>query len=129
MVFSSLNQLRFLTTSRRDDFISLCYLLVFLLNGGELPGMAIYNLPNNYEAFKSIREAKFKHSLGDLCNDKLGTADLEDFVRECFSLKFTEKPKYNQLRAILDGLIELEEEKSESDPVSVEYNDLGKPIH
>ena len=55
MVFSSLNQLQFMTTSRRDDLISLCYLLVFLLNGGELPGMQIYDQTNNKEAFRKIR--------------------------------------------------------------------------
>ena len=30
--FASLNQLGFFCTSRRDDLISLCYLLVYLLN-------------------------------------------------------------------------------------------------
>ena len=114
-MFASLNQLRFLGTSRRDDLISLCYLLVFLLNGGELPGMQIYNQPKNYETFRIIRAAKFKHSIADLCNDKLGTSDLEDFLRECFSLQFTDTPKYNCLRAILNGLIELEEYDSDSE--------------
>ena len=40
MLFSSVNQLKFKTTSRRDDLISLCYMLIFLLNGGELPGLS-----------------------------------------------------------------------------------------
>lgn len=42
MVFSSVNQLEFMTTSRRDDLISLCYLLVFLINEGNIPDIDIY---------------------------------------------------------------------------------------
>lgn len=34
LVFSSLHQLKFKTTSRRDDMISLFYLLVYLLKNG-----------------------------------------------------------------------------------------------
>lgn len=41
MVFSSLNQLSFKSTSRRDDLISLFYLLVSLLHGDKLPVFGI----------------------------------------------------------------------------------------
>ena len=34
--FASSNQLRFQRTSRRDDLMSLCYLLVYLFNDGKL---------------------------------------------------------------------------------------------
>ncbi len=34
MIFGSLNQLNFMTTSRRDDVISLCYMLIYILNDG-----------------------------------------------------------------------------------------------
>lgn len=43
MVFASLNQLKFYTTSRRDDMISLFYLLVFMIRGGSMPGFKIDN--------------------------------------------------------------------------------------
>ena len=33
MIFASRNQLDFKTTSRRDDLMSLCYLVVYLFNG------------------------------------------------------------------------------------------------
>ena len=36
MIFSSINAFNFETLSRRDDLISLCYLLVFILDG-DLP--------------------------------------------------------------------------------------------
>ena len=31
MIFSSSNQLRFFNTSRRDDLVSLCYLMIYLI--------------------------------------------------------------------------------------------------
>jgi serine/threonine protein kinase len=36
MIFASRNQLQFYATSRRDDLISLCYVLIYLLNEGSL---------------------------------------------------------------------------------------------
>ena len=41
VVFSSLNQLKFHATSRRDDLISLFYLLIYLLKQGNMPGVPI----------------------------------------------------------------------------------------
>lgn len=50
-----------------------------------------------------------------MCNEELSTTDLVDFFRECFSYRFGDKPKYSKLRAILNGLIELEVLSSESE--------------
>ena len=36
MLFASERQMKFLKTSRKDDFISLFYLLIYMLNGGDL---------------------------------------------------------------------------------------------
>lgn len=38
-MFASLNQMRFQTTSRRDDLIQLFYFLVYLFKQGALPGI------------------------------------------------------------------------------------------
>ena len=37
-MFSSINQMTFTVTSRKDDLVSLCYLLIYLLNGRKLFG-------------------------------------------------------------------------------------------
>ena len=39
LIFSSLNQLKFKSLSRRDDLISLGYMMSFMLLGGKLPGI------------------------------------------------------------------------------------------
>jgi len=49
MIFASINQLNFCTTSRRDDLISLVYLLMYFLRGGSMPG---------FDCFEKLGEAK-----------------------------------------------------------------------
>ena len=44
MIFATINQFQFKITSRRDDLISLCYLLIFLYRGGNVPFIAHSNL-------------------------------------------------------------------------------------
>ena len=51
MIFASLNQLNFKITSRRDDIISLCYLLIYMLNNGCLPGIDIHTKLDRNESF------------------------------------------------------------------------------
>ena len=41
-MFSSYDQMDFQKTSRRDDFVSIAYLLIYLLNKNELPGLDQY---------------------------------------------------------------------------------------
>ena len=132
MVFSSAHQLQFMMTSRRDDLISLCYLLVFLVNKGNIPGVKIYNQSENrHDTFIEIRDAKVAHDIEELCNEKLGTEDLEDFVREIFSYRFKDKPRYGVLREILVSLIELEDDEVEvnSPPQEEKKASDDKPVH
>ena len=67
MMFCSLNQLQFKTPSRRDDLISLCYLLSYLLNFGEINNMDLNSDIDPTEAFKYVKTVKKGHTLGDLC--------------------------------------------------------------
>lgn len=54
MMFATLSQFKFESTSRRDDLISLCYLLVYLINDSKVP----FSI-ENFEAQKSV-SALFK---------------------------------------------------------------------
>jgi hypothetical protein len=67
MMFSSLNVLEFQTASRRDDLISLCYLLSYLLNEGHLKDMDFDKDKDQVETFKYVVKTKKKHTLGDMC--------------------------------------------------------------
>lgn len=137
MIFSSAHQLQFMMTSRRDDLISLCYLLVFLINKGNIPGVNIYNQSENrHDTFVEIRDSKLAHDIESLCDEKFGTEDLEDFVREVFSYRFKDKPRYGVLREILVGLIELEDDDQEINTppeeekkASDDKNDLSPAHH
>ena len=52
MIFGSLNQLAFKTTSRRDDLISLCYMMIYVLNHGIINGISLDTPMSNVGAFK-----------------------------------------------------------------------------
>lgn len=39
MMFASIDQMEFKETSRRDDLASLAYMMLFLMNGQNLPGL------------------------------------------------------------------------------------------
>lgn len=100
IMFASPNQLNFRSTSRRDDLISLVYLMIYMLNQGELIGQPVQqqNMPRE-EIFAKSREAKMAYKIGDLCQDV--SEDLETFVQEVFKYTFSEKPNYERLRSKL----------------------------
>ena len=58
ILFSSINQLSFHSTSRRDDLIQIFYLMIYLFKKGQLPGVKITPGMDINEEFKLIRDAK-----------------------------------------------------------------------
>ena len=94
-MFSSLNMLEFERPSRRDDLISLCYLLSYLLNQGHLKDMDFDRGMDQMEVFEFIRKAKRGHTLGDMCYKNAQC--LNAFVVKVFSLKFEDEPDYEDL--------------------------------
>lgn len=58
IMFASLNQMKFDVTSRRDDLISVCYILVYLLNDGNLLDIDVDNGYGKEECFKLANKAK-----------------------------------------------------------------------
>lgn len=50
--FASLNQMELSNTSRKDDLVSLCYLLTYILNNGHMPFKKEYGVVSNDEASK-----------------------------------------------------------------------------
>ena len=58
LIFSSMNQLKFHTTSRRDDLISVFYILVYLLKQGNMPGIELENDYDPNQVFNEIKETR-----------------------------------------------------------------------
>ena len=102
ILFSSLHQLKFKTTSRRDDIISLFYLLVYLLHDGRMPGFKYHPKQDVEELFQAALQARENQKSKDVCFG--ASKDLIDFKREVFSYRFKDEPDYNGLRNILKEL-------------------------
>ena len=92
MIFGSVNQLNFLTTSRRDDLISLFYLIVFLLNKGQMNGIDLENEMTSIEAFKQARMIKKRLSIDEVCGENAFI--MKQFGEEVCSYEFEEQPDY-----------------------------------
>ena len=66
-LFASINAMTFTTTSRKDDLVSLCFLMVYLLNKGKLFGD--YKGYSDDEKFELFKREKMNLTLDTLCVD------------------------------------------------------------
>ena len=91
-----------LEQSRRDDLESLCYVVVYLLNGS-LPWCGL-SYETRQEKLVKIKYTKEQITPLELC------AGLPDQVAEmlmyCKSLAFTDKPDYDKIRVLLRSCLE-----------------------
>ena len=87
--FASLNQLKFKRTSRRDDLISLLYIMIYLFNNGKTIDQALnlknLDSPSRLLVFKELRK---NQPLIELCSGT--TANLLQFGEEVFSYGFSD---------------------------------------
>jgi len=104
MLFASKYVFNFTMTSRRDDLISLCYLLIFLADETKLGIISeVEGMPKK-DKFRYIKSHKLQQSALNLCGtekDNPETYRLEPFVEEVFSLEFNEVPNYAKLKFLL----------------------------
>ena len=99
LLFSSCDSMCMLNTSRRDDLISLCYMMLFLQKG-KLPFIETNHNMTSDEEFIHIRAKKKSLRPTDLCISKESESLLK-FMTEIFALKFEEAPYYDKLRFML----------------------------
>lgn len=95
LLFASKNAFLRYEQSRRDDLISMTYLMAFLISGRvSWHGDLDFKDPNYYNDIYNI---KTTISVAELC---CGPAEalLFPFANEIFNLKFDEKPHYARLR-------------------------------
>ena len=79
-----------ISPTRRDDLVSLAYLLVYLYTG-ELWFVEECEKRPNGEAEKNISNAKIIASPKDVCYK---APEFLDFVEEVYSLSFSQSPDY-----------------------------------
>ena len=100
--YSSINQLNFQTTSRRDDLISMFYVLVTLLHDGNLPVLRVDNSAPAFEELLRMRKVKQHLQTSDFC---LGNSNyLKEFKEEILRNGFEDRPRYEHLRGLQCGL-------------------------
>ena len=92
--YASINAMKCIEQSRRDDLESLGYIFLYLLNGS-LPWQGI-SAPTREEKLKQICEMKAKIPLKELCK---GLPDeFRNYLEAVRSLGFEEEPKYADYR-------------------------------
>jgi serine/threonine protein kinase len=97
LAFSSKNAFDQITLSRRDDFISLVYMLTYLASGKLL--FIIPQIPLEKQ-IGNIKRKKNKYSAEKVCRMQKCKYLLE-LLEMVYNLKFEETPDYNAMRWIL----------------------------
>ena len=92
--YCSVNVLKGKEQSRRDDLISLAYVLIFL-NKRNLPWTSDYESLNERTYFELVM-TKLSNAGGDLFKNI--PEELADYVKYCEKLKFEEDPNYNYMK-------------------------------
>ena len=91
IAFSSPNAMMNNSTSRRDDLVSLAYLLLYLHNST----LAFFGINQTESEFQEILDAKLNCSTQALCGKK--SEELLAFVNEIFNMRFDTTPNYKKL--------------------------------
>lgn len=101
MLFASPNAFRFVETSRRDDLISLIYVMLFLLDLSRLSFINDVDEVTKSQQFEIIKTFKVSAGSKELC----GTQDkgspayfLTQFVDTVMSLDYSQTPPYEKLK-------------------------------
>ena len=92
--YASINALRGLEQSRRDDLEAVGYVLMYLLRGS-LPWQGL-QAKNKEERYKKIMQKKIETNSYDLCYGF--PSEFERYVEYCKGLEYTEEPRYEMLR-------------------------------
>jgi casein kinase 1 len=105
LIFGSKNAFKGHLLSRRDDLISLAYLLIYIVDG-DLEFMKGQcesgddNMSSNSDEFIKIGKAKLSMRPKDIC-PSFESQQILPFIQEIYSLRFDEEPNYNKLNFLL----------------------------
>ena len=112
LAMSSGNAMSFRVLSRRDDLISLSYLMIYIKNGHlDFLDCIDNNTKFSSKLFQKVSNLKKQMTPSSLCPANSPTAPFLPFVDYVHSLKFDQKPDYEML---LEMLKKIREEEKES---------------
>jgi len=100
--FSSSNVIKGKESSRRDDIISLGYMLIYFIKKG-LPWDYTYKTKINSSKLFELIYLKETNAFGKLFNGL--QSEFNEFIKYATNLKFEEDPNYSYLRGILKKII------------------------
>lgn len=115
----SINALRGMTHSKRDDIEALAYMLIYFLYG-KLPWMGL-SQSKGESPFSKILKMKEGSTADELCPDCSGIATLLEYSR---TLMFDEEPNYAQLVKLLER--EMKKKKFEFDGIYDWTESMGR---
>ena len=101
-IFSSLNACKGFEQSRRDDLESLGYMIIFFLNGGNLPWRKLSGKTKS-DKLKKICAMKNNVNFEELFKDM--PREIIYYMNYCRELDFEQKPNYNYLRDLFKKIL------------------------
>ena len=102
ILFSSINSLKLLEQSRRDDLESIGYMLIYLMKGN-LPWQKI-KVENKKESYLKVAQIKKYYTPEKLCRDL--PKEMVQYMKYVKNLKFEEEPNYAYLRNLFVQMME-----------------------
>lgn len=109
--YASVNSHRGIENSRRDDLLSLGYVMVYLLKG-TLPWQGI-TAETRYQKYAKIRERKENIPFTLLC--QLLPVEFQTYLETCQALTFDKRPNYDLLKRILQRALLKDPQNNEFD--------------
>jgi serine/threonine protein kinase len=97
LAFCSFRTFKGVQLSRRDDIVSLGYLMLYLSSGRH---PFIYDKDGN-QSKQILKEQKLRMKPKEICS-LMKCEHLTAFLEEAYAIKFKEEPNYNKLRFLLD---------------------------
>lgn len=114
--YASINIHNGIEPSRRDDLISIGYMLVYFLKGS-LPWQGL-DAKTKEEKYEKIGEVKRQTSINELCKGL--PKKLKLYFEYCYNLDFMDEPNYNMLSGILVKI--LYEKKIDVNKISYDWD-------
>jgi serine/threonine protein kinase len=105
--YASINIHDGIEPSRRDDLISVGYMLVYFIKGF-LPWQGL-DAATKEEKYNKIGAVKRRTSIEELCKDL--PMEIKVFIDYCYGLEFAENPNYNLLFKLLEKVYNQEIKK------------------